>query len=363
MDEEINSEIIKLIQDIKKNFMGGLVKKSLSKVKPIQFKPILSLQKSIEGLLVKVKGEKILEKDTIKDYISCISLYITDACNQSCSICKNAFKQFPCCHKTNKNQELPLNDVQLLLLNSKGSRLQKLKILGGDIFMYSRLHELIDLLNQYNLKKEYYSNYLNIIDSKIILKKIKNRNSFLNLLINYPVKKEILSRKLKLLDNLGINTVCIFIIEKDKDIIISEKIISQLKIKNKAFFPFYNGNNISFFKKHVFITKKEILNNPLTMNKIFVRKTLNEYSFRKLIILSNKDIYGNLNNKKIGKLNERNIFDFIAEELNQGNSWTKIRKNVYPCKSCVFNALCPPISNYEYAIKRWNLCNIFNSQR
>ena len=31
---------------------------------------------------------------------------------------------------------------------------------------------------------------------------------------------------------------------------------------------------------------------------------------------------------------------------------------VYPCKSCLYNFLCPPISNYENVLRKTNLCNI-----
>ncbi len=46
------------------------------------------------------------------------------------------------------------------------------------------------------------------------------------------------------------------------------------------------------------------------------------------------------------------------KEMYRGKSWRRIRKKVEPCKKCTFEALCPPLSNYEYALGANNLCHI-----
>ncbi len=35
------------------------------------------------------------------------------------------------------------------------------------------------------------------------------------------------------------------------------------------------------------------------------------------------------------------------------------RQDVEPCKDCVFNSLCPPISNYEHVMGKHDLCSNF----
>jgi pseudo-rSAM protein len=96
------------------------------------------------------------------------------------------------------------------------------------------------------------------------------------------------------------------------------------------------------------------------MNDILSQTVLNTHDFKKLMVLSDKSIHANLNNPKIGTLGEDHIMDLVYKELHRGKSWTKVRKYVKPCKSCVFNALCPPISNYEYAIGQYDLCHMNN---
>ena len=44
--------------------------------------------------------------------------------------------------------------------------------------------------------------------------------------------------------------------------------------------------------------------------------------------------------------------------MDKGKSWWKLRTNIKPCNNCLYNLLCPPISNYEYVIGKYNLCNI-----
>ncbi|MEO0294306.1 MAG: TIGR04150 pseudo-rSAM protein [candidate division WOR-3 bacterium] len=359
--KEITDNICEFIEEIKKYFMGGLINTTFSLGKPIQLTPVLSLQKSIEGLTFGVKNDKILRKDSLKDYIDTIYLYINNQCNQSCEFCKSYYKQFPFCFKTNKKHEVNIEEINFLLNELKGSKLYKLNILGGNILLYSRFSELIDLLNRNTLKKEYFIHYLNLIFEKDLYM-MDNQYSSLSILFNFPLKESLFEGILNFLNHLNKNFCFKFIVETEKNIEDAENLISKYKIKSFAFFPFFNGRNINFFRRNVFIDKKAILESSSSMKDIFIRKTLNKFTFRKLIILSDKKIYGNINNPSIGKFGQDNIIDIIAKELNKGSSWKKVRKNVWPCKMCVFYSLCPSISNYEYVIGKWNLCNIYANE-
>lgn len=359
--KEVTDNIYEFIEEIKKYFIGDLIDSSFSLGKPIQLTPVLSLQKSIKGLTFGVKNDKILRKDSLKDYIDTIYLYINNQCNLSCKFCISYYKQFPFCYKTNKKHEISIEEINFLLDELKGSKLYKLNILGGNILLYSRFTELIDLLNRNTLKKEYFIHYLNLVFEKNLYM-IDNQYSSLSLLFNFPLNESLFERILNFLNHLNINFCFRFIVETEKNIEDAEILISKYKIKRFVFFPFFNGRNINFFKRNVFIDKKAILESSSSMKDIFIRKTLNKLMFRKLIILSNKKVYGNINNPSIGKLNQNSILNIIAKELNKGSSWRKVRKNVWPCKMCVFNALCPSISNYEYVIGKWNLCNIYANE-
>jgi len=65
-------------------------------------------------------------------------------------------------------------------------------------------------------------------------------------------------------------------------------------------------------------------------------------------------IYTNLNHEKI--YNSFDLNKIIEKEFFLNKSWLRIRKDVEPCNVCVYNAICPPISNYEYVLNRFDLC-------
>lgn len=127
--------------------------------------------------------------------------------------------------------------------------------------------------------------------------------------------------------------------------------------------PFYNGNNYDFFERTVFITKQALKESQPSMRDIFAQMVINTLDFAKLTIMSNGNIYANVNNPKVGKLSNDSIITAIKNEMVKGKSWGKVRKNVYPCKSCPYNAVCPPISGYEYALGRFDCCNIFQHSK
>ena len=54
------------------------------------------------------------------------------------------------------------------------------------------------------------------------------------------------------------------------------------------------------------------------------------------------------------------LLELIAKELEQNTAWRKIR-NGEPCNTCLFQYLCPPISNYELIFKRQNLCSLYSN--
>ena len=81
-------------------------------------------------------------------------------------------------------------------------------------------------------------------------------------------------------------------------------------------------------------------------------------NFGRLSILPNGDIYANIYHNKLGNILKDKLNEIIENEIINGKSWLNVRRLVEPCKNCVFELVCSPISNYEYAIKKFDLCNI-----
>jgi pseudo-rSAM protein len=339
--------------------MGDLIDTSHRSNKPIQFKPIPSLQKTFGYMTTTGDKSEIMVNDELKDYLSLITLYINDRCRQSCSVCNNAYKQFLYCFKGNTgNNKINISDISKLFKEIKNSKLYKINIVGGNIFNHPELIAIVKMLNNAKLLKEYIIHYLNMEDNKEYFSSLTEGNNQLRTLIHFPLKMDVFNHQMDILGKYYLNKKFTFVIKENEDIVKVEQVISEFKLDDYELLPYYNGNNKSFFKENVFIDREAIIESKPTMHDIFTRMTLNTSDFKKLVILSNKEVYANLNHPKIGRYGKSDIFDLIYKELHRGKSWTRVRNNVNPCKSCVYNALCPPISDYEYAIGRYNLCNI-----
>lgn len=345
-------EIANFVNQVRKYYMGDIVNCSYSKIKPIQLMPILSIQS--EGPATTYFGEEIMKSLTE------ISFYINNNSNQNSRIFSNGFKQFLFCNNNhNKYNELILEEIIFFISESKGSMLSQVNILGGNIFTYSKFSELISNLNNLQAIKSYYIYYLDLKDCEKKLDLIRNKNSEINILISCPVNEYELSLVIKNIKRIKIKTIFTFIIEKEKHIEKIEKIISKLGIEQYSLQPYYNSKNLTFFKNNVFITKKELLQSKIKQKDIHARMAINPFQFGKLTVLSNGNIHANVNAPKLGKIGENSLYDIIYKEMTRGKSWRRLRMKVKPCRSCVFNLLCPPLSNYEYALGRNNLCNIW----
>jgi hypothetical protein len=54
--------------------------------------------------------------------------------------------------------------------------------------------------------------------------------------------------------------------------------------------------------------------------------------------------------------------EMIVKEFTEVRSWLKTRMEVSPCKDCYYRLLCPPITNYENYLNKFNFCKIINDK-
>ncbi len=93
------------------------------------------------------------------------------------------------------------------------------------------------------------------------------------------------------------------------------------------------------------------------MEDIYSRQLVNDYG--KLTIMADGKIYANLNDPVLGNASKNSLEEVVLKEIKQGKSWKRLRTRVMPCRHCVFQHVCPPISNYELVLKKYNLCKVF----
>ena len=312
--------IRKFIMELRAKYMGDIIDIELSKSKPVQIMPFTSLVNTQE-LFKKQNfptGKKILE------YLSEISIYVD--------------------YNTNI---MDLNSFLKSLPN-----ISTVNIIGNlkDVANYK---ELLLVLDQFPSLKKITCNYSNVI---YLQPEFVNNFSY-SILINYPIDISKWNYSRRLLLNQSIPFECIFEVTSMDNYSQINKFIEEFGIEKHQLKPVYTGDNIDFFKENVFLTKDDILSTPLSISDFFINQSMNIFDFGKIAIMSNGDIYANVNYPILGNIHTHSIYEIISKELEEGRSWLRIR-NQAPCNTCLYQWFCPSPSNYEIAIGRPNLCHV-----
>jgi pseudo-rSAM protein len=346
------------VKEVRRHYAGDLIDTSYSLSKPFQMRPQVKIQKDAEES--GTDGESSVGEG-VMEYLTEISLYINNRCGQHCSVCQNAYRQFPFCTKSSsgKIQELEIEAIRQLLSEARGSAIHRLNILGGDIFAYSKFEQLVGFLKVYKKLKTYNSHYLNLHHRHRELKLITDDFFSLAVLIDFPVNEDKLKDTVTMLDEVNRDVEFVFLMQKEEEIEAAQEICARLIITNFTFKPFYNGKNLDFFKDNVFVNKQALLQLKPNLKQIYSRIKTNPLNFGKITVLSNGAIYANVNANRVGGLGRDSLYDVVLTELYDGRSWRKSRDKVRPCKSCVYCFLCPPLTNYEHQLRRNNLCSIW----
>lgn len=347
-----DSDICNFIKKVQKFYMGDVI--SHNGEKPLQLKPFYNIQQDLNTIRESQKVSfGIREMQQITD----VSIQVNSACSLNCTNCDNYYKQFLSCTK-NLKTEMSFQIIKKIFDDLKATNIKTINITGGNVFEYSDFEGLIEILREYDFSVSFFTHYKNIPTKDDVLDLLSKYNHRINLLIFPQVDMELLKTKLYLLEKNNINSCNTFVIENEEDYIFAEKLNKELYMENPVVFAFYNRKNISFFKKNVFSSKNDILEAMPTIANINARKMINSNYYGKLVIMSNGDVHANVNEKKLGNINNGSLHKFANQEMKYGNSWRKIRNRVSPCNKCVYKLLCPPISNYEYNIGKYNLCKI-----
>ncbi|MCP5107414.1 MAG: hypothetical protein GY950_28765, partial [bacterium] len=236
----------------------------------------------------------------------------------------------------------------------------RLNILGGDIFSHSQWDELAGLLNRLpaSFEKVFCSHYLNLYKREEKLALFPPGSVSCEVLVTFPVREQQWRWVLEFLQTRGISAQFLLVVGADRDIDAAEALIESSRLEDYAFRPFFNGGNRQFFEENIFLEKNDILETRPGPKEIQARQLVNPSQFGRLTVLSNRSIYADVNAPRLGVLKRDGLYRAISGEMDRGRSWRRTRKRVKPCNGCTFEALCPPLSGYEYALGRNNLCHI-----
>lgn len=334
-----NIDIKEFIDEIKNKFMGDIYVNENSKTKPIQL-----VLHGVDELPNKAELEF-----TPIEHLKNINLYIN---NTTISSRKNVTKQFLWMYNDVDYNELDVVPIRRIFEQLSGSNI-KINILGGNILLHSEFESIVSLIQDFKMNVDYYIYYADIDIEKITILGPRN----INVLIDCLTNSDLIHEKLEQLNSFS-NIKYNFLIETKVDFDLASNIITSFNLSNYSFYPFYNNDNDIFFKNNVFIDKTSILKSKLTMRDLLAKQHINFHHYGEVSILPNCDIYANLNDHLIGNLKNSNFLTLVNQEITEGKTWKNHRGKVQPCMNCLFRDLCPSISNYEYVLEKFNLCNV-----
>jgi pseudo-rSAM protein len=348
MKELEDSRLYELVQSLQEAGYGDIIEGELSK--PIIMPPLLSLQKSVARL----KKNGIPVGENILLYLHDVTIHLNGSCSNNCRNCKNMFKQYSCCTKS--DNILDFNQLKEFL-QSIAYACASINITGGNPFQYTELYELLEILGRNESMQTFIVNYQNIPDDLDSLYIFTNKSFCLKITVcdSYQTDSLVaLANKLKQVNinqqwEIGITSES----EYEKAEYLSEQLAKlDIRIVIK---PYFDGNNIAFFEENIYVRQEDILSVELDRQNVFALQALNTNDFGKLTITSDGKVYANINREPIGNIQEP-IGDILCGELENETSWRFTRYQIEPCNRCCYKLVCPSPSNYELAIGRPNLC-------
>lgn len=352
MKELENEYIYNFVKTIQASGCGDIIEGSL--LKPVVMPPLLNLQRSVERL----KQHDIPISENVLSYLHEVAIYVNGECSLNCKECQYSFKQHLCCTKSNNTLDFTLlKDFLFAISGTEAS----ITIVGGDIFQYPELKEILYILRRMSAAHVLVTHWQNISEDTEVLELFAHESFRLKIIINgfYSIATIVtLAKKMKQsnIDQLWeINITSL--LEYENAEILNEQLV-DLNI-DVTIIPFYNGENSEFFEENVFTNIEDFDAFKLDRQEIFTLQALNTNDFGKIIIQSDGKVYANVNNEPIGDI-KKDIEKILAKELETGTSWRRTRYEIKPCSQCRFKLICPSPSNYEIAMGKNNLCHVNN---
>ncbi len=247
-------------------------------------------------------------------------------------------------------QTLGHEQILTFIRNARSSAYLSEIVLVGDIVNYLGFQTLLSAILEIGFKG--MSVYCLESD---FLKYVESVPDWENDKVSYSILVSNYNKTGELLAVSGIlSTSCIFLVRSEEEYEQAVSCIEKNNLKNREILPIYTKKNKAFFEDNLYMDAESLAEIELCKREVFIRQTLNIFSFGKLIVLPDGSVYANLNDSVIGNIKEP-PHRLIYRELTQGKSWLRVR-NQKPCCDCVYQWLCPSPSNYELIIGKPNLC-------
>lgn len=243
-------------------------------------------------------------------------------------------------YPTNSDCRLQAKDILDFAINARVSPFFSEISLVGNPFSFDGFDKLTEELLKIS-PVSLYCTYQDISDSSEQIKKLAQKVK-LNIIVTNQTTVEIYPQE----------ATITYIVTSEEEY---NKVL-ECNRKNINIIPLYNGNNLHFFEKFLYIDKESIQDIALDKRDIFIHQKINIQNFGKLTVMPDGKVYANINHRPIGNIND-SLHSIVYHEITEGNSWLQIR-NEKPCCECIYQWLCPTPSSYEDVIRKTNLCTI-----
>jgi len=345
------------IADIKNHFMGDLLPISLAPKKPFLMPPNFDIDAPVS-----LKPRRTLKNVMPDSLLSLnhLTLYIHGQCNHHCQVCPTAYRQSRWCTCATAAPSLELTHIRDILHQTRGCPIKTIDILGGDLSQYPDLNALVALLDQYPFQVYYYFHLYHLQNG--LPSPLSHRSSQAKIVVLVDGSALKNPDPIPALQHIQAHRIT-FLIQQEAEIPLLERVIARLKNVDIAVQPFFNGHNLDFFKANVFTDRESLRQNVLNHEVINARKSYNTLNYGRLFIMSDQNIYSDLNDSPLGNPGRITLETAVVNELSQQGNWLKTRREVSPCNTCLFNSLCPPLSNFETFSGINNFCLIWKESR
>ena len=336
-----HDSIMVFIENVRNYFMGDVIKHDYSEISPIIFAPKPKIQSEDVNF-------KLWDGTNLLDNLHELNIYTNGV--ESDNYLSDAYKQF--IYPLQSNQELSFVKILDIFNNNEFPNLISVNIIGNH--NYSSYDKLVKYFKDKNITKtlvllsdDCVSESAILRDKNIIYEIILHMNSINEIDISNIINKyNNANLKLKL------------IVSTEEELKRANHYVEKFKVSNYELNPYFTGHNFDFFKDNVFLNTNDLETIELSIRDIMIKSKINPLCFGKLSILPNGNVHSNQNCPSLGNIESDSIKFLIMNEFEKSYSWTNSRNDKSECTNCVFNLLCPPLTNYEYYKEISKICNM-----
>lgn len=355
-DDDVNcSAIVQFIQSARENYCGELLPSNGVEM-PVVIAPEVNINEDVDRNLDDINNSAVFGSTVLKN-LTDVFIDLGGPCKFACSGCGCLSKQIQWCSCS--DSIMPIDLVKTLLSDIRYGNVFDIYF-EGNVLEYPFFDELIAEIKSYSERQ--ISNFNAII----------NINHFCDSTYNPKIATLLSSKNIRLL-------VCIDAEDlTNEHLQIMSKYINQIDVIckvtneeqfaksydlfsiagiNAIFLPYFTGDNSSFFETNIYQDENDILEPKLTKKEIFARQRVNSNFFGKIHVRPNGGVLANINGVPLG-VYKFGFQEFIYAELKNGTFWRKTRDCVKPCDTCIYRYLCPPISNYEVVLDKFDMCHL-----